>query len=52
MVTRRLGPGNVDEVIAMLREADPVAVSEMVLATKPRPLPRSIELPAPHEPQE
>lgn len=49
---RRLGPGNVDEVIAMLREADPVAVSEMVLATKPRPLPRSIELPAPHEPQE
>ena len=48
---RNLGSGNVDEVIAMLREADPVAVSEMVLATRPRPLPRSIELPAPHESQ-
>jgi len=46
---RRLGPGNVDEVIAMLREADPIAVSEMVMATKPRPWPRAIELPAPHE---
>lgn len=43
---QRLGPGNVDEVIAMLREADPEALSEMVMATRPRPLPMRAELPA------
>lgn len=48
---RRLGPGNVDEVIAMLRDADPHAVSEMVMATRPRTLPRAVELPAPERPQ-
>ncbi len=47
---RRLGPGNVDEVIAMLREADPRAVSEMVIATRPRTLPTAVELPAPERP--
>lgn len=36
---RRLGPGNVDQVINMLWEAEPRAVSEMVLAIKPRRCP-------------
>lgn len=48
---RHLGPGNVDEVIAMLQKADPAAVSEMVFATRPQAMPQSIELPSPHERQ-
>lgn len=48
---RRLGPGNVQDVIAMLRESDPVAVAEMVMATRPVPVPLAIELPSPHDSQ-
>jgi hypothetical protein len=41
---RGLGPGTVADTIAMLNEADPAALNEMLLATRPAPL-RAIALP-------
>lgn len=41
---RRLGPGTVADTLAMLNEADPVALNEMLLATRPVSL-RAIALP-------
>jgi hypothetical protein len=43
---RRLGPGTVADTLAMLNEADPVALNEMLLATRPVPL-RAIALSIP-----
>lgn len=41
---RRLGPGSVADTLVMLNEADPGALNEMLLATRPVPL-RAIALP-------